>query len=181
MNNQTNTIRAALIKRLTPYWKMEAGNVFMMPVAAVVAINYFDDAVSLPVLLAMLSCSSLLVIGAVALRMHLEDVKGDRAFGARALPWLSVAQWPSLGLALVGLSAAGYERWDDGRWSASAVVAAILAVLALLEYINYYMVQLQHFDHKADIKRVFSGKGFREAHLAKVLRKYRQGLRSAPR
>jgi hypothetical protein len=181
MQTGTDTTRAALIKRLTPYWKMEAANVFFLPVAATATIMYFSDSVSLPVVLTMLSCSSLLVVGTVALRMHLEDVKGNRAFGARALPWLSLAQWPSLGLAIIGLCAAGDERWADGRWTASAVVATILAVLALLEYINYYVVQLQHFDHKADIKRDFSGQGFKEAHLAKALRKYRQGLRHAPR
>jgi hypothetical protein len=43
----------------------------------------------------------------------------------------------------------------------------------VLEYINYYVVQLQHFDHASDFKRLLSGRGFREAHLAKALRAYR--------
>lgn len=178
VTSETGTIRAALIKRLTPYWKMEAANVLVVPIAAAFAIGYFKDAVSTPVVLTMLSCSLLLVVGTFALRMHLEDAKGNRTFGERVLPLLSAAQWPSLAVATLGLCAAGYERLADGQWSASAVVATFLAVLTMLEYVNYYVVQLQHFDHKSDLKRLFSGKGFRRSHLAKALQKHR-GSRSA--
>lgn len=51
------------------------------------------------------------------------------------------------------------------------LVALGLAVLAGLEYVNYYHVQLQHFDNAADIKRLLSGRGFRPAHLARALRR----------
>lgn len=174
MQTETSSIRTPLLKRLTPYWKMEAANVFILPAITIWAVTRLDDSISGPLILAMIACSSLLVIGAFALRMHLEDVKGNRAFGERVLPWLSAAQWPALVLAAGSLCGAGFERWADGRWSPSAVGAALLATLAVLEYVNYYRVQLQHFDHLADLNRLRSGKGLKEAHLAKALRKYRQ-------
>jgi hypothetical protein len=58
--------------------------------------------------------------------------------------------------------------WAD-LWSPDAIAAAVLATLAALEYVNYYHVQLQHFDNAADFKRLVSGKGFRRAHLARAI------------
>lgn len=56
-----------------------------------------------------------------------------------------------------------------GDW----VAASILALLAALEYVNYYHRQLQHFDHLADLKRLFSGQGFRKAQMAVDLERHR--------
>jgi hypothetical protein len=55
----------------------------------------------------------------------------------------------------------------------SLVVSLLLALLAILEYVNYYRVQLQHFDHAADFKRLVTGRGFRRSHLAKAIAAYR--------
>jgi hypothetical protein len=42
-------------------------------------------------------------------------------------------------------------------------------VLAVLEYVNYYHRQLQHFDNKADFRRMLAGKGFRQSWMARDL------------
>jgi hypothetical protein len=43
--------------------------------------------------------------------------------------------------------------------------------------VNYYHFQLQHFDHADDFQRLLSGKGFRQSHLSKSIRAYRQRSR----
>jgi hypothetical protein len=48
----------------------------------------------------------------------------------------------------------------------------VLLLLAVLEYINYYHVQLQHFDHAPDWKRLISGRGFRRSHLAREIERW---------
>jgi hypothetical protein len=50
-------------------------------------------------------------------------------------------------------------------------------LLAILEFVNYYHVQLQHFDHAEDFQRLLAGKGFRRSHLSKSIRAYRQRIR----
>ena len=49
------------------------------------------------------------------------------------------------------------------------IAISVMAVLAALEYINYYHRQLNYFDNKADLKRVFSGKGFRTSQMRRDL------------
>ena len=63
------------------------------------------------------------------------------------------------------------------RFSASLIGASLLCLLAVLEFVNYYHVQLQHFDHAEDFQRLLSGKGFRRSHLSKSIRAYRQRVR----
>jgi len=141
--------------------------------AAFVLIS--GDSLSWPLVLAMLACSLLLVIGALAWRMELEGLKGNSGYAERMLPGLARARLPALALAAASVPAAVFEQLRDGGWSPSAIATAVLAALAVLEYVNYYMVQLQHFDHLADFRRLVSGRGFHEAHLAKALRRWRQG------
>ncbi len=50
----------------------------------------------------------------------------------------------------------------------------ICSGLATLEYVNYFHVQLQNFDHAADIKRLTNGGGLRRAHMAKDLAAFRK-------
>ena len=53
------------------------------------------------------------------------------------------------------------------------IVAIVLTTLAALEYVNYYHVQLQHFDNGADVRKLLRGAGFRQAHMARDLALYR--------
>jgi hypothetical protein len=163
-------MREKVIKRLSGYWKMEAANAVLVPGMALLAVLRFGDRLSWPLLLAMLACSFLLVIGAIAWRMELRSLQGDAGFATLMMPWLAMAKLPSLVLALASLAGAAFEYVTDAGWSPSAIATAVLAVLAALEYVNYYVVQLQHFDHAADFKRLLTGRGFREAHLARALR-----------
>lgn len=63
------------------------------------------------------------------------------------------------------------------HWSNAAIAAAVCTALAALEFVNYYKVQLQHFDHAADFRRLLQGRGFRRAHMARDLAAFRRGMR----
>lgn len=149
---------------------MEAANVLLVPLFAAFVVVVKGDSLSLPLAFAAFACSALLVVGAIAWKIELDGLKGDARLGDRALPWLDRVRLPTLVLAVLSPVAAVFEYLMDGGWTASAVATAILALLALLEWVNYYKVQLQHFDHLADFRRLLAGRGFREAHLAKALR-----------
>jgi len=179
------TMRSRVIRRLEGYWKMEAGNVVFVPAVGAFLVLRFEDQLSWPVAVSMAACAAFLLIGAVAWRMELAALKGDRGFEAAALPWLARAQPPGAGLLIASVVGAVYEFGRDGRWTPSSIAASALAGLAVLEYVNYFHVQLQHFDHPADFQRLLRGRGFREAHLARALRKRREttagrGRRSGP-
>jgi hypothetical protein len=59
-------------------------------------------------------------------------------------------------------------------WSGAVIAALACSALGSLEYVNYYRVQLQHFDNLADFKRLLGGRGFRKAHLARDLAAFRE-------
>lgn len=166
-------MRRGLEARLSSYWRLEALNVVIVPGVAALVVISADDRLSAPLILAMVAVSALLVVGALAWRMELAGLRRERDFAPAVLPWLALAQTPALALALLSMIGAVYERVGDGAWTPSSIATAALATLAVLEYVNYYMVQLQHFDHAADFARLLKGRGFRRAHLAKALSSYR--------
>ncbi len=164
--------KARLKRRLTSYWKLEAANVVILPALAVTLVLRAGDEVSLPVVIGLSAASLLLIVGAAAWRMALAELDGNHTLVRRLLPWLAEVRWPTLVLSGVAVLAASAEIWADGGWSPSAIAASISAALAALEWVNYYRVQLQHFDHMADLRRLVSGHGFREAYLAKAIRRW---------
>jgi hypothetical protein len=56
--------------------------------------------------------------------------------------------------------------------SPDRVASLLVLLLAVLEYINYYHVQVQHFDHAADWQRLLAGRGFRRSHLAREIKRW---------
>ena len=172
VSSVNSSSKARLKRRLTSYWKLEAANVVILPALAVTLVLRAGDEVSLPVVIGLSAASLLLIVGAAAWRMALAELDGDHTLVRRLLPWLAEVRWPTLVLSGVAVLAASAEIWADGGWSPSAIAASISAALAALEWVNYYRVQLQHFDHMADLRRLVSGHGFREAYLAKAIRRW---------
>ena len=167
-------MRARLIKRLRPYWKMEALNVVFIPAFASFLIVETGGALTWPFAIAALACSALLVVGTAALRMELAELERRPDLAARLLAFARAARAPAMALCGLGVAAAGWQVQRDGDWTPAGIGAVALAALAVLEYVNYYVVQLQHFDHAEDFRRLMSGRGFRESHLAKALRRSAQ-------
>lgn len=164
---------ARLKRRLSGYWKMEAGNVLLLPVILLMVARWNPSWVTLVSFIPMML---LLIIGAYYWRAKLNQLE-DRTFGfSSAMGVISVSQGPALILTLVAVGAVTYawmrpdlfkSGWDQGA-------ATFAALLALLEYVNYYHRQLQHFDHGPDFKRLLSGKGLRPSQMARDLKTYRR-------
>ena len=166
-------MRAALVRRLRSYWKMEAGNVILAPLVGSVLVIANHDTVSWPLAVAMSATSGLLVIGTIALRAHYLTVAGDAGAMDRVVPVLARCQIPAATLCAAGVAGAGIQHWQDGAWTPAVIAAWVYVTLAVLEYVNYYHVQLQQFDHAPDRARFIAGKGFRASHLSRALKRYR--------
>ena len=152
---------------------MEAANMVAVPGLVVWAVIRSGNPISLSLIVAMAAACFMLLIGTFVLRIKSETAQGRRPFRQRWLPLLSEAQWPALVLVVAAVVGAGFQLWLDGRWSGVAIATVVCSLLAVLEYINYYHVQLQNFDHMPDLKRFLAGGGFRTSHLAKALRSFR--------
>jgi hypothetical protein len=162
--------RARVIHRLRGYWQMEAANALLVPGAAFAAVIFFGGGVSWPTALAGAACAALLVIGALAWRMELASLEGKPAVARYWTPILAAAQPWALLATVASVAAVGWRLVTFGDlWAADAIAAAVLAALTAAEYVNYYHVQLQHFDNAADFKRLLRGRGFRTAHLARAI------------
>jgi len=165
-------------RRLTTYWKIEAGNVVFIPAIAIYLVLRSGGAISVALVLSCLACSFLLVIGTIVLRMMLRKARGEADVTKTRIPLLLRLRWPALGLCAAAAVALGMECFNRGpQLSAQFLAPAVLLLLAVLEYINYYHVQLQHFDHAPDWKRLISGRGFRPSHLAREIERWRRAER----
>ena len=151
---------------------MEAANIILLPALAFWVAKP-DNALDIGVMtLAYGGAALLLLVGALYWRGLLYRKLGNAAPLDRALRFADMVQRPSLSwfwLAAAAASAALVLRGFSGP-----VIAAWIGVLLMgLEYVNYYKVQLQHFDNLADLKRLLRGRGFRQAHMARDLAAHR--------
>lgn len=123
---------------------------------------------------AAFTCSALLIIGALYWRAVLRQIEGATRVFSFWLPGWAKAEYYSL--ALLSLSAIVFVSelaLHYGAWTTAHIAAALLITLAALEYVNYYKFQLQHFDNRADFRRLIAGRGFRKAHLARDIAAWR--------
>ena len=90
----------------------------------------------------------------------------------RALRLADVAQRPMLVATLAAIALCIWQIAANGMtWT--TIVATIITTLAALEYVNYYHVQLQHFDNLVDFRKMLRGAGFKRAHMARDLAVFR--------
>ncbi len=164
----TNRTRGDVLARLEPYWKMEAANAVALPLMVLWLSKAQLGWISLVPMAAMVL---LLVIGALYWKGKVRQLKGQQQNWTGLLIGLARLQAPALILTLLGCATAlaGWIVADLAVGTADRVAATFCAVLAALEYINYYHRQLQHFDNKADFRRMLAGKGFRPSWLARDL------------
>lgn len=163
--------RVKLLRRLKPYYKMEAANVVFVPAAACWAVWTFGSGSISPAMVAAMAATSfLLVVGTIAWKIVVDGLEGNPDTARRWVPRLAAARWPAATLILLALGLTGEEAYRTlPEWTGSLIAAAVLVILAILEYVNYYHYQLQHFDHAADFARLLSGRGFRRSHLSKAI------------
>ena len=120
-------------RRLTTYWKIEAGNAVLIPALAVYMVLRSGGKISTALVLSGLACSFLLVIGTIVLRMMLRKARGEATATADWLPLLIRMRWPAIGLCVAAAIANGAD-WISGNAGLSAqfVAPAVLLLLAVL-------------------------------------------------
>ena len=166
------------VRRLETYWKIEASNAVFIPALAVYLVLTSGGRISTALVLSGLACSFLLVIGTIVLRMMLCKARGEPNAIADRIPLLVRMRWPAIALCVAAAVANGTEWLGSGlELSAQCLAPAVLLLLAVLEYVNYYHVQLQHFDHAPDWQRLVSGRGFRRSQLAREIDRWQREQR----
>ncbi len=167
----------ALRKHLASYWKMEAGNVLLVPLMAGALVISAGDAPDLAAGLGAVACSFLLVVGTAAWLLVLARMDGKAAQAGRLVAFCARAEIPALLLLLAASIATAVLIAGQG-WPPRAIAAAGLTLLGWLEYVNYYHWQLQNFDSAIDLKRLFAGRGLRRAHMGRAVRAWRAQRRT---
>lgn len=159
---------ASLSDRLGPYWKMEQGCALMFPPLAF-GLTRPTDPISITVLaLALIACCSTLWVGGAYWRAVWARLQGGPASMSRALSM--AARWKAPGLAVTAISMIASSLAIGFRGVSGASAGALaLSILAVLEYVNYYHVQLQNFDHGPTLRRFLQRRTFPRAHMAKDL------------
>ncbi len=164
-------------RNLDGYWKMEAANIVLVPAFAFFLGFPRDPVEALAIGLAAIATGGLLVVGALFWRGVDRRLRfADIASAQRALDFADRAEVTLL-LACGCAVAATVAAWSLKGWTPAILAAALLTLLAILEYVNYYRRQLQHFDNIADLKRLFTGRGFKASHMARDLAARRRSRR----
>ena len=89
---------SAAARRLTTYWKIEAGNAVFIPSIAIYIVLRSGGTISVALVLSCLACSFLLVIGTIVLRMMLRKARGESAAGKDRIPMLLWMRWIAIAL-----------------------------------------------------------------------------------
>ncbi len=154
---------------------MEVASAALMPVGLAVCAYLAGGRLGWLSLVAMVPMSALLVIGGLYWRAKLLQLDGDGEALAAILPVADRAQRPLGGasVAVAGLVGLAWFRTGLSAGLADRIVASAAAGLALAEYVNYFHRQLQHFDHRPDLRRLLAGRGFRPAKLNRDLARHR--------
>ena len=159
------TARERLIKRLGPYWQMEAAAALLIPGTMLLLSEGRLGPASW---FAMVPMVIMLIIGAAYWRGKYRQLI-ERGYDIKPL-LRKIARWKAAVLALsIFAITTAILIWLFPHYSvgfADRVCATIAASLALLEYVNYFHRQLQHFDNMTDFKRLLAGKGFRRSQMA---------------
>ena len=182
MSAQKTTRKQALRNRLSSYWKMEVANVVIVPVFMAGWCLIEGQPVGWLLLATCVPMCALLWIGGLYWRAKLHQLEGRTATLRKLLPRVAQMQIPAA-IASIAASLIAAGAWFVPSLSLSfgeRLAASFAGALAVLEYVNYYHRQLQNFDHVADLKRFFSGGGFRRAQMAQDLARWRfsAGVRS---
>jgi hypothetical protein len=170
-------MRADIVKRFEGYWRLEVLNILLIPAATVFFLITTSQNIGWLFWACYLPNVLLLLIGGLYWRAKLAKAKGEGEVLSHFLPWAARGQLPSLILTaaatlLFAASLLGFVRTESGGES---IASGFFVFLAIAEYINYYMIQLQHFDNLPDFKRMLAGQGFKKAHMRKDME--RAGLR----
>ena len=148
---------------------MEAGNILLLPAAAVYFAPPQRPAEMLAMALAIAAAASFLLVGTLYWRaLDRRIASGDYKSLGKAIAFADRVETPSLVLTATSALWLMVALWLHG-WSSALIAAALLTLLAALEYVNYYHLQLQNFDRWSDFKRLLLTGRLRRSHMSKAL------------
>lgn len=163
---------AVLSKRLTMYWQMELVSSVLIPTVFILFMLTTNSAFGWFAFVCYLPAFVLLLLGARYWYSKLEHIKGDSVPLKQLLPIARMLRIPLLSTCIIAFAMCIGELFNPISVSTlDCVGGLVFTTLAILEFINYYVVQLQHFDHWPDFVRLISGRGFRKSHLRRDLEK----------
>lgn len=115
--------------------------------------------------------AALLLVGGLYWKAKLASISDSETALGTLLDIAERLKMPLLILTCAGVGATLCDiLWISHSESPGDRIGGFIATsLATLEYVNYYGVQLQHFDHGPDFRRLIRGQGFRRSHLNKDL------------
>ncbi len=161
------------------YWRLELANIFLLPVMILFFLFMASQASGWLIWISYLPAALLLLVGGLYWRAKWLQAQGCRAALDALLPWadkcMAPLLWLTIGAAFVWLLA--LVRLLDGASQGELIASGVFVLLAAAEYVNYYEVQLQHFDHGPDFARLLAGRGFRKSHLKRDLERFARGTR----
>lgn len=165
---------SAVRRRLDHYWKMEAGCALLFPLLSILLFPPQSVEEACALMVSLVACCSLLLLGALYWRAAVKRIDGDSAPISKIVGFAERWQKRLLGLSLAAAAASAALLLTRGVGPA-ALASIGLSLLACLEYVNYYHVQLQNFDHAPDFRRLVRGRRLRRSHLAADLAALRRG------
>jgi hypothetical protein len=164
-------MKEAIVKRFGMYWRLELANIVIVPATALFLLSELSQNVGWLLWLNVLPNALLLLVGGMYWRAKWLQAQGCGESLSAFLPWAARLKAPLL-LITSGASIAWVLTLVGAINAASfgeVIASGVFALLAIAEYVNYYEVQLQHFDHLPDFIRFISGRGFRKSHMKKDL------------
>ena len=164
--------KQALDRRLGPYWKIEMSCALLVPFVVLRSALPRTFSEIIAVALSLLAVALLLLVGGAYWLAVLKRAQGNRTLFAQVMRFADLVERPAIAL-IASASIASAIALAAHGWSRPVIAAFACSALAVLEYVNYYRVQLQHFDRMDDFKRLLTGRGFRKAHLARDLAAFR--------
>ncbi len=160
--------------RLRTYWQMEAFNVVLLPAMVSFLVWVYEGTPTLALAAALIANTVLLVIGACYWRIVFLRIKGDPRPFERWLPRLAATEPYALALTMLTVAVTAFDlATGGGTWPAERIAATAMTTLAVLEYVNYYRVQLQYFDHAPDFAALLKRKTLKRAHMARDIADWR--------
>ena len=163
----------ALRRRLIPYWKMEAWSAVLIPALVIWSAPPHTAAETAAAIFSLFAVSLQLVVGARYWFVVVKRMLGNQSPVVSLMRILDRVQLPLVFLVGISWIVTVHALVVVG-WSGAVIAAFICSGLETLEYVNYFHLQLQNFDHAPDIKRLMNGGGLRRAHMAKDLAAFRK-------
>lgn len=166
-------VEGALHRRLGPYWQIEMSAALLVPLVVLRSAMPRTWLEIAAITLSLAAVVLLLLVGGAYWYAVLKRAQGNPSPLTTVLRIADPTEPAGIALLVLAWVGSAVALAAHG-WSRPVIAACSCSALGTLEYVNYFRVQLQHFDHLGDFKRLLSGRGLRKAHLARDVAAFRR-------